>query len=251
MNRIFQILAAALFIVTSPPPAAAGLAPGQQAGEAPDTILPTAPSRPAFGITGARESKYVSEGRNNLDDGGVYSLEGVAEWRELTAGAWFATGDSTSYEELNLFLNYGLELGPVYAFVGITRLEFLEDDASDNEISVGMEVGGSTYFTPALDYRYSTEADGGFMELSISSEIALLDGRLTLEPYIAEGFDFGYASQKHDGPNNFQAGVDFAYELADLFSIVGSVAHSRAHADVKNEGLGNVSWASIGVAAGF
>ncbi len=196
-------------------------------------------------------SKYVTQGRDNLDDGGIFSFEGIAEWQGLIAGAWFATGDSTSYEELNLYVSYGMELGAVGAYAGYTRLEFAEDHANDNEIIAGMEVNGIPYVIPALDYTYSTEADGGFLELSIRAEIALLNGQLLIEPYILEGFDFGYVSRKHDGANNLQAGIDFAIELAKPVTLVGSVAHSWAHENLRQEGLGDVSWVTIGVMAEF
>ncbi len=168
---------------------------------------------------------------------------------EPFAGAWFASADSGPYEELNLYVNYGVELGPVYGYAGYTRLEFPEDNESDNEISVGMELNGAGYVKPALDYRFSTEADGGFMELSVNTEFILLNGRLALGPYIMEGFDFGYASEQHDGPNHFQIGIDFTWALTGGRRIVGSVAHSRALEDVRNDGLGDVSWLLIGVAA--
>ena len=208
-------------------------------------------SGPAFDFTTTWESKYVSEGRDNLEDGGILAFEAAAEWRGLTAGAWLAAGDSESYEELNLYAEYGFELGPVAAYAGHTRLEFLEDDESDNEISAGIAITDIPYVIPALDYTYSTEADGGFVELSFRSEAELLDGRLALEPYVLEGFDFGYASEEYDGPNNFQVGIDFGLEITDQISVIGSAAHSWAHGDVRRDGLGDVSWMSVGVSVGF
>ena len=212
-------------------------------------VCAESPSRPAFGLVALLESKYVTEGRDNLGDGGLLSVEAIAEWQGLVAGAWFATGESESYEELNLFVEYGLDLGPVGTYIGYTRLEFPEDDDSDNEITAGVEVNATRYLVPALDYTYSTQADGSFLEVSIRSEIVLLDGQLLLEPYVLEGFDFGYTSPEHDGPNNLQAGIDFAIKLSDPVTLVGSIAHSWAHEDVRNDGLGDLSWASIGVAA--
>lgn len=211
------------------------------------TTFAESSSNPAYSFGVLRESKYVSQGRDNLGDGGIYSFEAALEWRRLAAGAWFASADSTSYEELNLYVDYGVELGPLYSYVGYTRLEFLQEDESDNEISAGVEISDAGYFIPALDYTYSTGADGGFVELSISTEIELSDGRLLLRPYLMEGFDFGYISRAHDGPNNFQLGIDFTCKLTAALSMVGSVAHSWAHEDVRNDGRGDVSWLIIGV----
>jgi len=204
-----------------------------------------------FEVTAKRESKYVSEGRDNLEEGGIFSFETTAEWRQLTFGVSFVTGDSESYDELNLNIEYELELGPLEAYIGYTRLEFLENNESDNEISTGIAFKNIPYLVPALDYTYSTESDGGFLELSLSSEYELIEEKLTLEPYILEGFDFGYASSEYDGPNNLQVGLEFTLALTDQVSAVGSIAHSWAHEDVENEGLGDISWGTIGLSAEF
>lgn len=112
------------------------------------TTFAESSSSPAYSFGVLRESKYVSQGRDNLGDGGIYSFEAALEWRRLAAGAWFASGDSTSYEELNLYVDYGVELGPLYSYVGYTRLEFLQEDESDNEISAGVEISDAGYFIP-------------------------------------------------------------------------------------------------------
>ena len=212
---------------------------------------PASADQPAFSVTGLWESKYISEGRDNLEDGGLFSVEGSAELQGATLGVWFATGDRESYEELNVSIEYGFAAGPVDAYIGYTRLEFLEDDESDNEIGAGIAVDGIPWVIPGLDYTYSTEAEGGFLEISLRSEIALLEDRLTLEPYLLEGFDFGYASEEHDGANHLQVGVDIALTLTDQVNLLGSVAHSWAHKDVENEDLGDEFWGAVGVSADF
>ena len=209
------------------------------------------PEQPTFGFTTMWASKYVSEGRDNLGNGGIFSFEATAELQGLTTGASLATGDRGAYEELNLFVAYNFKLKPVDVYFGYTRLEFLDDDESDNEINAGFAVNSIPYVVPALDYTYSKRATGGLLECSLRSEIEFLNGQLTLEPYILEGFDFGYASDEYDGPNNFQLGIDFAFAVSDPIKIVGSVAHSWAHKDVENDGLGDVSWITIGFSTVF
>ncbi len=196
-------------------------------------------------------SKYATEGRDNLDSGGIVSVEGAAQWRQLAVGAWYGTGDSDSYEEFNLSMVYGFETGPVEAYAGYTRLEFLKSRESDNEFSAGIAITGIPTLVPALDYTYSTEAGGGFLEVSLRQLNAFRDGRVTLEPYVSQSFDFGYASSAYDGPNNFQAGIDLSLELTEQLSLVASVVHSWAHEDVSNDGGGDLSWGSIGLAASF
>ncbi|MCP3676182.1 MAG: hypothetical protein GY721_00920 [Deltaproteobacteria bacterium] len=207
--------------------------------------------KPAIGLTAQWESKYVSEGRDNLSEGGIFSFEATAELQGFTTGAWYASGYSESYEELNLFIEYGADIRFVSAYVGYTRLEFLETDTFDNELGVGLAINNIPHVVPSLDYVYSTESEGAFVEFSLSSELVLLEERVTLEPYILEGFDFGYATPDFDGVNNLQVGINVTIAAIERVSLVGSANHSWAHEDVDNEDLGDKSWVSLGLSAEF
>lgn len=197
------------------------------------------------------ESKYVSEGRNNLDDGGMVSYEVCAEWSSFNLGVWYALGDSENYQELNLYAGYTFELGPFEGCVSYTRLEFPEDDAHDNELGLGWAWFILDQISIGADYYYSTEADGGFLEWSLRGALDLFEGRLAMEPYILEGFDFGYASDEYDGPNHLQVGLDVSFALTDAIELTGYLAHSWAHEDVKRAGLGDLTWGGFGISAQF
>ena len=215
------------------------------------SLAHAASEAPTYNMTLLSESKYISEGRDNLEDSALLSIEGTAEWQGATLGLWYATGESEAYDELNVFIEYGFELGIVDASLGYTRLEFLEDDGHDNEISVGIAINSLAWLTPALDYVYSTEADAGFLEVSLRAEFKLCKEGPTFEFYVLEGFDFGYASDDYDGSNNVQAGIEFSAALTNRLSLVGSLAHSWALEDVKKEGLGDKTWVSIGISSDF
>ncbi|VGO22200.1 hypothetical protein [Pontiella sulfatireligans] len=212
---------------------------------------PASANQPAVGLAALWESKYVSEGRNNLDDGGIFSFEGIVEWKGIAAGAWFAAGDEEDYQEVNVFIEYCVSAGPLDVRAGYARLEFLEDHEHDNEYAAGVALNVIPFVVPALDYVYSTEAEGGFLELTLSSEVALFGERFMLEPYVLQAFDFGYATDGHDGANNFQVGIAGSLALMDGLNLVGSLSHSWAQKDVDRECLGDLSWGAIGLAAAF
>ncbi len=68
-------------------------------------------------------SRYVSEGVNWLDEGGLATMEGSLSAGPLTVGTWWGLGDSIDYQESNLFMVYGLEfssLAPAPATTGST-----------------------------------------------------------------------------------------------------------------------------------
>lgn len=206
---------------------------------------------PVFTLTSAWQNKYVLEGRDALGDGGLATVEGSAELNGFTAALWYGVGTGESYQELNASLEYGLSLGAVDAYLGYTRLEFLKYDEKDHEITFGLAVNNIPWVTPALDYVYSTELDGAFVGLSLGSEFGFYGDRLILQPYILQGLDFGYASSEHDGKNNIQVGIELSLALSQRTQLIGSIAHSWAQKDVENDGLGDISWASIGLSSSF
>ncbi|MFA7173862.1 MAG: hypothetical protein WC340_10700 [Kiritimatiellia bacterium] len=196
-------------------------------------------------------SKYISEGRDNLERGGMFIADGAADFYGFTAGAWYGLADTVSYDELKMFLEYSFECGPVELLAGYTRLEFFKDDAGDNELMVGAQLNCIPWVVPGVEYVYSTEADGSFAELSLGAPIKCSKCGLVLIPYILEGFDFGFASHDYNGFNNFQVGVIADYPLTEHLCLVGSVNHSWANQDVRKDGCGDESWLSVGLKAAF
>lgn len=206
---------------------------------------------PTYTLTSLWENKYISEGRDNLGNGGLASIEGSAEWDNFSAAIWYGVGTRATYDELNISLEYALAMGGIDAYLGYTRLDFFKDDEKDNEFGLGLVLNNVFPVTPALDYVYSTEANGAFVEFSLSSEFNMCEDKLTIEPYILQGLDYGYASAGHDGKNHVQAGVDFSLSLSTTTQLVGSVAHSWAQKDVENDKQDDESWASIGLSTSF
>ncbi|MDA0350224.1 MAG: hypothetical protein O3C43_18660 [Verrucomicrobia bacterium] len=121
------------------------------------------------------DSKYISEGRNNLHEGGIGSLS--LEWNnhfeigELLLAAWYAEGTSTNYSELNLGIAYLMPLDPFHLKFGYTWLDFSVDNTSDHEIS--LEVGNHSFdfFELNAAIVYSADTGGTFLELVASKEI--------------------------------------------------------------------------------
>ncbi|MFT4937994.1 MAG: hypothetical protein ACI88A_001017 [Paraglaciecola sp.] len=124
------------------------------------------------------DSKYVSEGRNNLDVGGIIWASGAASVNENVsdfAAYGVATDSSVDYDEFNLGLEYSFSSGDFDYYLGYTRLEFFEDDESDNEIGFSLVWNGNKAFTPFADFMHATGAGGNFVQLGLEQEIKLAD----------------------------------------------------------------------------
>lgn len=210
-----------------------------------------AESLPEYNATLLHDSKYILEGRDSLSDGGINSVELSAGWDSVSVGLWYGDGSDTSYNELKVFIEYGFNIGNVEAYTAFTHLEFLDDDEHADEISLGIASPISETISFAIDHVYSLDAEGGFLDLTLALELPPFIEQLSLQPYVTQSFDFGFASDDFDGENNIQLGIEGSWALNDSFSIVGLIAQSWAQKDVKRDGGGDQSWISIGLSTDF
>lgn len=190
----------------------------------------------SFGIALGWDSKYISEGRNNLESGGIYSGAAAVSTGDLTAYAAVIRGDSTHYIEYNWGLEYELHLHDnLETIIGYQRLEFYGDErANDNELFAEMTYTAVEWLVPSVAYTYSTQAGGYFVEVSLHSPWQLSE-RFTVTPYITQGFDFQYATEEHNGANHFQMGIEANYEISDNLALSAQFSHVIAMDDIKQE----------------
>lgn len=197
-----------------------------------------------IGGYGGWESKYASEGRNDLTNGGIYVMGTSVGYAGLEVAFDYIGGDKEQYSEVNIGASYGFEFQGVEYSFGYTRLEFTHEgnrrDKADNEWNGGVGYELSTEFTPfslllSGDYVYSTDAEGGFFEIGLSIGTPKLFGFFNLSPYASQSFDLGYRTQENDSPNNFQFGVEAEMEIVENLSLVGHISHSIKQKDVNEE----------------
>lgn len=162
----------------------------------------------------AFDSKYVSEGRNNLPEGGITWLwvnHGLNDNFSVALVYGLATKSSVNYDELNVSFEYANLAGNLAYSLSYTRLEFFEDNFNDNEFAINFSWNGWHYFTPRSTLVYSTEANGAFLELGLEKEYNLSDV-LSIVPFVTIDFDFGYANDRYKGHNHSSIGAEFVYQ---------------------------------------
>ncbi|MBA1145861.1 hypothetical protein H0Z60_02200 [Ectothiorhodospiraceae bacterium WFHF3C12] len=202
----------------------------------------------ALDVTARWHDRYVSEGRDNLEDGGLLAVEGVLAWGQWRGGGWFGAGLAEDYQELNLFVERGFDMGPVRLWGRYARLDFPADQRNDNELSAGATLSVMDGLAGTVDYTYSTATEGGFATVAVKATVGLFNDRLALTSVLLQGFDYGYASESFDGANHREASLEASVRLGGRWRLVGSVARSWALADVERSGGGDLSWATIGLA---
>ena len=211
--------------------------PVPQHGDAHDPAVEHPEFPIELSVAGAWESRYVSEGRDNLDDDSLASAEATAGYKGFSVGAWAAESPDQDYREYNYWLEYSYEWQAFAFIAAYTYLDFHTDDADDRELSfyiaytlpyeIELEIGG----------YYSDESSGTFYEGTLSKEIETLED-LSLIPFMNLGSNDGYLEEGHNGLNHLALGLELNYSLSEDFSIGGYVARnfeidsdSETHAD--------------------
>jgi hypothetical protein len=176
------------------------------------------------------ESRYVSEGRDNLGGDGLTSMFSDITLGNLSFVPWLAYGYESEYTELNLNFVYGFKLSDqLEMYSGYTYLQtrFAGENTKDNEVFADLVYMPTTLFDVLVNYYYSFEAHGSFWEFALKQEQELNDRTvLTLRSIV--GVNEGYVPDGHNGLNHLQLHLNLAYYPISYIEIVPYVAYNIA-----------------------
>lgn len=175
------------------------------------------------------DSRYLSEGRDNLDGEGLFAFALDVQYENFLIGAWLSYSDGADYEERDFFAEYGLETGPLEWYVAYTHLQFPRDmSGHDNEIGAGVAMPEALLgLTPGFGAYYSFEAGGSFMDFTLDRDIQLTD-QVRLVPALGVGLNEGYIAEGHDGVNNVTLGLHAYFRLTESIALFAHVAQNWA-----------------------
>ena len=121
-----------------------------------------------------------------------------------------------------------------------------EEEPNDHEFFLGLSCECLPFeIVPDLTYVYSTEADGGMIEIELAREIEM--EHFSIEPYVGAIIDFGYVSDEYDGLNNIFVGLAVNVPLNDAISLGMYATHSFAEENLRRDGHDDQTWAGIGL----
>ena len=220
------------------------------AQHAPTSQLPEFPEPvPAetFSLNFAWDSRYVSKGRDKLENGGIGSIASdfhrpthlpfLDEWY---FSSWFAESISTPYTELNLSLGSSLSIEDVDVAMGYTWLDYQGLKPSDNRFHLQLSFGLFDQIDLSSDFEYSTEAGGTFSDLVASTGWEKENWVLT--PYILLGINLGYFPGEHGTINNLQIGFLATTALSQEMEATSYLAATT--------GLEDIIWTGVSVSFG-
>ena len=200
------------------------------------------------------ESRYVSEGRDNLAGKGIASIATEFNYNEIAIIPWVATGVDSDYTEFNLNAIYATQLfNTVDMFIGYNHLRSRENtsNAHDNEVSLDFSYFYDNKFQLTSSAYYSFDSQGTFIELTINKGYEINEA-VNIDFQTGLGFNAGYVSDGHNGINNLKLTADVSYKVIKQLEVYAYTSYTmainkNAERFVGDQTLKNVLWSGIGL----
>ncbi|MDC3212035.1 hypothetical protein NQU47_05590 [Pseudoalteromonas distincta] len=200
------------------------------------------------------ESRYVTEGRDNLAGNGIASIATEVNYKNFAVIPWAAKGISSDYSELNLNAIYTAHLSEqIEMYVGYNYIKAREYgiDAHDNELSLDVAYFYADDIQLLSSVYYSFDASGTFLEMAVKKGFYIND-LLLLDIQSGVGVNAGYVSDGHNGVNNVKFTANLSYQLFNQLALYTYTSYSIAvNKDEKrfagDETLRNIFWGGVGL----
>jgi hypothetical protein len=159
-------------------------------------------------------SRYLSEGRDNLDGDSLLTLSTQLGWSHFNSTIWYGVSPDQNYGETQLSIALAEAWGEFEGYLGYTHLEFPSNGPADNEIGAGLSWSGLPKgFMLTGDLYHSFNAQGAFSEIGLMRTFIYRD-KLHVTPATTFGMNHGYISDGHSGPNHFGLRLEVDYTIS-------------------------------------
>lgn len=122
------------------------------------------------------QSRYVTEGRDNLDSNPLVTAGVDLTHRDVTAGVWQGWANGSDYRENNLFVEYAPYVERWSPYLNVTYLQFHPQGPDDVETGAGFSAPIQPWLSLSLDGTWSKQASGAFYALTVHSQRELAPG---------------------------------------------------------------------------
>ena len=200
------------------------------------------------------ESRYVSEGRDNLSGDNIISLSSDFIFDKLTFVPWVAYSAGADYSELNLNVVYSTSLTKeLTASLGYNhiRSRYHGEGAWDNEISLDLDHKLLNQLAVFASIYHSFDANGSFTDIGTRYEYTQ-SKKVHYHVEASLGANAGYISDGHNGLNHFQIRADASYlpmMQIEFYTYVGynNAINRDATQYAGDELLEDFFWGGIGL----
>lgn len=174
------------------------------------------------------ESRYVSEGRDNLDNSGIQTTSVDLKGSHFGLSIWNGWGYVSEYDELQLTPSFTHELNNLDIYIYYNYKHYLKEDESENELGSGFSYRGlPCKISLNGDWYYSLENNGSFYKFSIASYFSPVE-KFTLNPVLVFGINDNYIPDGHNGANNVGIQLNAGYQMTKHLNLLGYVRYNIA-----------------------
>jgi len=204
------------------------------------------------------ESRYVTEGRDNLSGKGIYSVSTEFNYKDINIVPWVADAINTDYSEFNLNIVYGTKLlDNLELFIGYNHIQSRESgiNSNDNEVSLDLAYFYDKRFQIVTNFYYSFDAQGAFAEIAFKKGYRV-DNTLSINLHAILGFNSGYVIDGHNGINHGQLLSRASYVVTKEMEVYAYAGYNFAinrdsNRYVGDEFLRDFFWGGIGISYRF
>ena len=199
------------------------------------------------------ESRYVTEGRDNLSGSSLASVSTEFSVDEFSIVPWIADSAGADYSEFNLNIIYGSRLAEdliLYMGYNYIHARLIDDRVNDNEISLDLAYKLMEHLNVLAGIYHSFDARGSFMETTVKYNNAI-NKQVHYSVVGALGLNAGYVTDGHKGLNHMQLRVNVAYQpstQAEFYAYTGyNMALNRdTEKYFGDESLDDFFWGGVG-----
>ena len=199
------------------------------------------------------ESRYVTEGRDNLAGNNIHSVSSEFTLDGLSIIPWLATASGTDYTEFDLNIVYGAKVATGFSvYAGYTYIYSRDNGLSDNdnELSLDLAYKLIDHVSLLTSIYHSLDARGTFVEMA-TKYARPLSNTIQFSAQVIVGVNAGYVTDGHRRLNNIQLRSTVSYQPTAQIDVYAYLSTSRAiNRDANRYAgdatLGDFSWGGAG-----
>jgi|GEM_PF-6163856 len=172
------------------------------------------------------ESRYLSEGRDNLAGESLASICIEGGLGELNASLWLAQSLDSGYREEQLGVAHNWEWGAIEWEVS-ANLICLPHGERDQEVGLRLLYPAGEHFEVHWHIDQSMQARGCYHLVEVVSP-GWEAGGLAVDMKLGSGFNGGYVADGHRGLDHLSAAVEVRFALNATWRIFGNLLFASA-----------------------
>lgn len=190
-------------------------------------------------------TRYISEGRDNLDAGGIATASIDSSRGAFGVGVWTAEATSQGYGETELYVAARHDVGEHISIDSrLSYFRFSDVPGPSDDIEGLLALGyNRDWYALWIETYYSHRAGGYFTSVGQSAGSEF--GEWRLEAFMATGINRDYVAGESNGINNVVVGLNTTRRITRQISLSLVIAKTVAIDAAPTDTLSDTGWADL------